>query len=196
MSKGERTRATIVDAAVTETAVRGLRGISIGGLADLLGMSKSGLFRHFGSKEALQQAVLEELIERFRQEVVVPALSKKDGCERMEVLFDRFLGWMAHRDRPGGCPIMAVCHELDDQPGPLRDYVVQQMRLWMGVVTRVASKCVEQGGFRPDVDPRQFAFEVEAIGHGFNFARQTLRDPEAENRARDAFRRLMDAART
>ncbi len=191
MSKGEQRRATIVDAALREASICGIHGLSIGGLADHLKMSKSGLFAHFGSKETLQQAVLETLVERFTQQVVVPALQIPDGLERMRGLYRGFIQWMDDNRIPGGCPILALSFELDSRPGPLRDYVAAQQTRWMDVIRRVARKCIDAGQFRADLDADQFAFEFEGIAFVLNYASQLLQDPHAADKARTAFERLI-----
>ena len=194
MSKGEQTKALIITAALEEAAVTGVHGLSIGGLADRLQMSKSGLFGHFGSKEALQRAVMEALLERFSNQVIYPALKVKDGVTRMQALFDNFMHWMTHREHPGGCPVIALSFELDARPGPLRDFIADQQHLWMDVIERIAQKCVNEGRFRPDLDVKQFSFEFEGIAFSLDFCQQLLGDTEAETRARRAFERLLHDA--
>lgn len=195
MSKGEQTRAMIVETALREASICGIHGLSIGGLADHLQMSKSGLFSHFGSKEALQQAVLETLVTRFTQQVVLPVLQIPDGLDRLRGLYERFIGWMDDNHLPGGCPILALSFELDSRPGPLRDYVAAQQNRWMDVIRRVARKCIDQGHFRADLDVDQFAFEFEGVAFVLNYARQLLRDSTASEKARTAFERLIADAR-
>ncbi len=195
MSKGEQTRTLIINTALEEAAVSGVHGLSIGGLAERLQMSKSGLFGHFGSKEALQRAVMQALLERFTTQVIYPALKVKDGVERMQALFDNFMSWMTHRDHPGGCPVIALSFELDARPGPLRDFIADQQRQWMDVIERIARKCVNEGGFRADLDVKQFSFEFEGIAFSLDFCQQLLNDSNAEIKARRAFERLIDDAR-
>lgn len=195
MSKGEQTRTLIIDTALRKASVLGIHGLSIGGLADQLQLSKSGLFSHFGSKEALQQAVLEALVERFTREVISPVLQIQDGLERIRGLYQRFIRWMDDNHRPGGCPILALSFELDSRPGPLRDYVAAQQGRWMEVIRRVARKCVDQGQFRADLDVDQFAFEFQGIAFVLNYARQLLGDRSAPDRARAAFERLIADSR-
>lgn len=195
--KGEQTKAAIVQAAMREAAVSGVNAISIGSLATSTGMSKSGLFSHFGSKEALQMSVLEGLMEKFTDRVVVPALKTRDGVERLELLFDLFMDWMREKDTDAGCPVMALSLELAGQPGPMREYIVGKQKDWMDMLARMAAKCVASGQFRADLDIGQFAFEFEGIAFGYNFSRYLLQDNRAEEMARAAFARLMaDAKRT
>ena len=193
MRKGEATRATILRHAATVASVDGLEGLSIGRLADLTGLSKSGLFGHFGSKEALQQAVLESVVDDFRETVILPALRAPTGLERLEQLFVAWLGW-ATAERAGGCPLLGASVELDDRPGALRDYLVDKQRAWLDCIARIAARAVAEGAFRADLDVAQFAFEFNNIGLGFNFAYRLIGDARAADRATRAFRTLFASA--
>lgn len=175
-------------------SVHGLEGLSIGRLAELAGLSKSGLFGHFGSKEALQQAVLECVVGEFRSEVILPALREQSGTLRLEQLFAGWLAWAAADEKTGGCPLLAASIELDDQPGELRDYLVGQQKAWLDCIARMATKAISQAEFRGDLDVEQFAFEFNSIGLGFNFAYRLLDDPRAQRRAEHAFRQLVASA--
>jgi AcrR family transcriptional regulator len=194
MSKGQQTRASILRHAETVASVHGLDALSIGRLAELTGLSKSGLFGHFGSKEALQRAVLESVVEGFRAAVVVPALRETRGSVRLERLFEGWLAW-ALADRAGGCPLLGASTELDDRPGPLREYLVDRQRAWLDCVAGAAAKAVAEGDFRADLDVGQFAFEFNGIGLAFNFSHRLLGDPRAARRADSAFRTLVAGAR-
>jgi AcrR family transcriptional regulator len=191
MGKGEDTRAAILREAVSVAAVQGLEGLSIGRLAGLAGLSKSGLFAHFGSKEALQQAVLETVVDSFRSQVILPALREPTGLDRLRRLFGDWLTWSAADDKSGGCPLLAASIELDDQPGQLREYLVTQQRAWFDCIARMAQKAVDQGQFRSGLDLAQFAFEFHSIGLGFNFAYRLLDDAGARRRADRAFEQLV-----
>ena len=191
MGKGEETRAAILREAVGVAAVHGLEGLSIGRLASLARLSKSGLFAHFGSKEALQRAVLECVVEDFRANVIAPALREPTGLQRLRRLFGAWLTWSAADDKTGGCPLLAASIELDDQPGDLRDYLVTQQKAWFDCIARMAHKAVEQGQLRRDLDVEQLAFELHAIGLGFNFAFRLLDDAGARRRAERAFEQLL-----
>ncbi|HEX5049612.1 MAG TPA: TetR/AcrR family transcriptional regulator [Gammaproteobacteria bacterium] len=193
MSKGRQTRDSILHHAATVASVHGLEALSIGRLAELTGLSKSGLFGHFGSKEALQQAVLESVVDDFRAAVVVPALRETRGSARLERLFEGWLAW-ALADRAGGCPLLGASTELDDRPGRLREYLVDRQRAWLDCVAGAASKAVAEGDFREDLDVVQFAFEFNGIGLAFNFSHRLLGDPRAAGRADSAFRALVAGA--
>jgi AcrR family transcriptional regulator len=196
MHKGELTRTSILERAVSMASVVGFEGISIGRLATEAGMSKSGLFGHFGSKEALQHAILEFVIEDFRINVIGPALRESTGEAKLRSLFSRWLEWTGQERLTGGCPLVTASVELDDQPGPLRDFLVEQQEAWLDCIRRMAQKSVAEGRFRDGLDTRQFAFEFHGIGLAFNFARRLLKDPNAPQRAKNAFDRLIESART
>ncbi len=191
MSKGDATRASILRHAVSLASVQGLEGLSIGRLADLSGMSKSGLFGHFGSKEALQLAVLESCVEDFRSAVILPALRDSSGVGRLERLFAAWVAWAAEHERVGACPLLGASIELDDRPGQLRDYLADKQKAWIDSIARIAAKAVAAGEFRADLDVQQFAFEFNNIGLGLNFSFRLLDDPAAPQRAAAAFRRLL-----
>jgi AcrR family transcriptional regulator len=176
-------------------SVQGLDGLSIGRLAELSGMSKSGLFGHFGSKEALQKAVLECAVDEFRARVIVPALREPTGVARLERLLEAWLAWAAADDKSGGCPLLGASIELDDRPGELRDYLVEKQRAWLDCIARIATRAVAEGEFRADLDVAQFAFDVNSVGLGFNFAYRLLEDTAAKQRAVSALRQLVAAAR-
>jgi len=195
MGKGENTRAAILSEALEVASVKGLEGISIGDLASRIGMSKSGLFAHFGSKDSLQQAVVETVVSRFAENVVLPVLGIPSGEQRLRALFVNWLHWTDEINQRGGCPLIHAAIEFDDQPGLLRDYVVDQQERWLDSIHRMAQKAVEQGEFREDLDTRQFAFEFNSIGLGHNNASRLLRDPDARRFAFASFERLLDDAR-
>jgi AcrR family transcriptional regulator len=194
MSKGEETRAAILRKAVNVAGVHGLEGLSIGRLAELSGLSKSGLFGHFGSKEALQRSVLEWVVDDFRSRVILPALREPTGLARLRRLFSAWLVWTAEDKKAGGCPLLAASIELDDRPGELRDYLVEQQQAWLDCIARMAAKAVTQAEFRRDLDVQQFAFEFNSIGLGFNFSHRLIEDAHAARRAHAAFEQLVASA--
>ena len=196
MSKGLATRQRIVDQAVALTRVAGLEGLSIGHLAELTGLSKAGLFRHFGSKTGLQQAVLEACVDEFRARVIVPALRAPTGLARLTLLLDTWLDWTEAADCDGGCPLLGASIELDDQPGELRTYLVEKQRAWLDCIRAAAARAVAEGDLRAELDIEQFAFEFNSIGLGFNFAHRLLDDTAAATRARTALARLVAANAT
>jgi AcrR family transcriptional regulator len=195
MSKGEETRTAILDTALALASTGGLEGLSIGNLAREVGLSKSGLFAHFNSKENLQLQVLTTAAERFVAEVVTPALRRPRGEPRVRALFEHWLAWAKASYLPGGCPFVATAVELDDRPGPLRDYLVDAQSRWLGTMARAATIAVEEGHFRAGLDGEQFAYELYSILLAYHLFRRLLRDPRAEARSRSAFERLLASAR-
>jgi AcrR family transcriptional regulator len=195
VSKGEATRQTILDRASQLVSEVGLEGLTIGSLASDLGLSKSGLFAHFRSKEALQVQVLEHIAARFVELVVKPAVRAPRGEPRLRALFDNVLEWPKRHGLPGGCPLIAAVSELDDRPGPARDLLVQQHRDWLDTIATVVRTALAEKHFRPDVDPEQFAFEVYGIECAFHTSQRLIADKRAEKRARAAFEALVQRSR-
>ena len=198
MSKGEQTREAVLAEALAQSSQVGLRGITIGGLADSMGMSKSGLFAHFGSKEGLQAAVMDYAADWFAKLVIRPALKEPRGEPRIRALFERWLGWGGFSDYalPGGCIFVAVASEFDDAPdSPVRTKVVQTETDLLDTIETIVRSGIAEGHFREDADPAAFAHDLLAIMLGFNFSARLLRDAAATDRARDAFERLLDHIR-
>lgn len=193
MRKGDTTRQAILDRATELASQVGLAGLTIGRLADELDLSKSGLFAHFRSKEALQLQVLEHGAASFVEQVVRPALTQPRGVPRLRALFDRWLAWDAAL--PGGCVFVAAASELDDRPGPVRDLLVDLQRQWLDVLVTSFRKAVEEGHAAADVDPAQFAQDLYGIMLAWHHHSRLLNDPGAERRARLAFEALITAAR-
>ncbi len=208
MSKGAATRERILDQAVRLASQEGLEGLSIGGLATELGLSKSGLFAHFGSKEELQLQVLQEAVARFRRVVVEPGLREPRGERRIRAFFENWLDWDAGEAGPsasvlsqskaalpGGCVLIAAAVELDDRPGAQREFLVQAQRDWFNALAKAARLAVEVGDFRADLDTEQFAFQLYGIVLGYHHSKRLLRDPRAPEHARAAYQRLIDSVR-
>jgi AcrR family transcriptional regulator len=194
-SKGEQTREAILTHALGLATRIGFEGLTIGRLAEDLHMSKSGLFAHFRSKEALQLEILRMAGARMIETVVKPALTVPRGEPRVRALFERWLAWEQSPSLPGGCPFMAASFELDDRPGPVRDFVVQNLRDWMDTLAGAARIAVQEGHFRADLDCAQFAHECQGIGLAFVHASRLMRDPKARARAQQAFESLLNTCR-
>jgi AcrR family transcriptional regulator len=192
VSKGEETRQAILSRAFELATVGGITGLSIGRLAEATGLSKSGLFAHFGSKEALEVAVVEEASRQFVQEVMVPALRHPRGEPRLRALFDHWIQW---GQRPGGCFFVGASTELDDRPGPPRDALVGALEDWLDELAKAVRIAISEGHFRPDVDAEQVAFEIYSIMLGMHTFYRFLREPTSLDRSRKAFERLLDASR-
>jgi len=195
VSKGEATRERILDWAFRSASRRGLEGLSIGNLASELGLSKSGLFAHFGSKEELQVAVLAAARERFVELVVRPALAARRGEPRMRKWFESWLRWTSDPTVPGGCVFMVAGVEFDDRDGRPREFLVKSQRELLDSVAKSAAHAVECGDFREDLEPDQYAFELLGIMLAYHQEKRLFRAPNAEKRARAAFERLLAAAR-
>ncbi len=191
MSKGDDTRATILDHATREAARVGLEGLTIGALAKDLGMSKSGLFAHFASKEALQVQILEAATDQFTDAVIRPALRAPRGLPRIVALFERWLDYLEVRRAEVGCLFLAAAIELDDRPGPARDQLVAQQRDWLEFIASVARAAVTEGHLRDDLDPTQLAHELFGVICAYHHATRLMRDPRALERTRLAFDRLL-----
>lgn len=191
MSKGDETRERIVDRAWRLASRDGLSGLSIGKLATELGLSKSGLFAHFGSKEGLEVEVLKAGAERFTEQVMRPAFTAPRGLPRVRKLFKGWLAWVTDPAQPGGCVLFAAAAELDDSEGPQRDFLVSSQTSLLAALAKSARLAVETGELRRDLDCDQFAFELLGIVMAYHHARRLLRDPKAEARARAAFDRLL-----
>jgi AcrR family transcriptional regulator len=194
MRKGERTRSAILDEALALASRRGLEGLSIGALASALGMSKSGLFAHFGSKEDLQVQTLERAQARFEQAVFRPALAEPQGLPRLRSIFARWLAWIdGGKDVPGGCTILAAAAEYDDHPGPVRDRVLAGQRELRGALAKAVRGAVDAGHLRARTDPWQMTFEIYGMVLSAHHERRLLADPRAAFRAQEAFERLIAA---
>lgn len=190
MGKGEETRQAIVDQALELVSTVGLDKLTIGALAGATGMSKSGLFAHFNSKEQLQLQVLAEARQRFIEIVIAPALQKPRGEARLRAIFESSMKqW--EDELPGGCIFHAVSAELDDQPGPARDYLVETQRDYADTLRRAAEIAIEEGQFRKDLDLDQFVFELGSITAAYHHFGRLLGDPEADQRARNMFEALL-----
>jgi AcrR family transcriptional regulator len=171
--KGELTRQAILDVAVRQARYSGLSGLTIGSLAAAADMSKSGLYAHFKSKEALQLACMERNGEQFIDEVIRPALAKPRGITRLQAIVEYWMQWYSH---PGGCLFLAAAAEFDDLPGPLHDFMATEQRKLIDSLARIAATAVDQGEFRED-----------------NWASRILSFPDAADRAWTAFNRLTDS---
>lgn len=161
-SDGERSRRTILEAATRLATVEGLEGLSIGRLAEATGMSKSGLFAHFGSKEELQLATIATAQEIFDEDVLAPAV-KVEGRARVEALCERFLSHVDRKVFPGGCFFASAAAELDTRPGRVRDRVVAVQRAWMELIEQALTEARARGELAASADPAQLTFEINAM---------------------------------
>jgi AcrR family transcriptional regulator len=194
-SDGERSRNAILHEAAKLATVEGLSGLSIARLADAVGMSKSGLFAHFGSKEELQLATIETASGIFAADVIDPALAEPTGIGRLRVLGERFLDHVERRVFPGGCFFASVAAEMDTHPGPVRDKAIELTAAWGGELARAAHEARAEGAIDEAEDPDQLAFEIDSFLLLANARFVVSGDPATLDRARRAIdRRLAEAA--
>jgi len=190
-TKGEQTRVAILDEALKVASRLGLEGLTIGGLAEATGMSKSGLFAHFGSREDLQLAVLEHAAQRYGETVLMPALKIERGLPRLRAMFGHWLDWTLASGLPGGCIMIAAAAEYDDRPGPIRDAVIANQHRGNAVTRKAVRLAIEEGHLKPDTDPEQITFELLGIVLASHNHRRLLGDREARKRALKAFEELI-----
>jgi AcrR family transcriptional regulator len=194
MAKGADTRDRILDQALQLASFDGFEGLTIGRLAAEVGLSKSGLFAHFRSKEELELAVLATATAKFAEVVIRPAFGAPRGEPRVRALFERWLSWERHQSVPGGCVFMALSVELDDRPGPARDELVVAQRRWLDTLAKSADLAVDAGHFRQNLDTRLFAFQLFGILSSYYHLKRLLRDETAEESARQSFEALLQWA--
>jgi AcrR family transcriptional regulator len=195
-SDGERSRRAILAAAASLATVEGLNGLTIGRLADETGMSKSGLFSHFGSKEELQLATIATAEDVFREDVVAPALAGGEGRRRVELLCERFMSHVEGGVFPGGCFFASAVAELDTRPGRVRDRVADTARGWSELVLTTLREAQERGEIDPAADPAQLGFELNAILAHANALFVLDRDPGVFDVARRAIAERLERSAT
>jgi AcrR family transcriptional regulator len=195
-SKGEETRAAILAAAVEQASASGFESLTIGSLAEKTGMSKSGLFAHFGSKLELQIAALDEASRLFTEGVMLPAMKAPRGLKRVQAIFDGWIDWPQRASLPGGCPIDAATREYHHQPGPMRDAIIERQRTLGREISKAVHMAVEGGELKADTDTGQFTYEMFGIILACFRTDLMLGTDEANRRARVAFTRLVAFHRT
>jgi AcrR family transcriptional regulator len=194
VGKGAETRLAVLEEATVIAARLGLAGLTIGTLASSAGLSKSGLYAHFGSKEELQLATLAHARDTFVDRVLRPALSESRGEPRLRTFFERWLK-TCRDDLPAGCLYMSSKPEFDDQPGRVRDQLIRDYRDLYDSIALMVRAGMTEGEFRADTDPAQFAQDLDGIILAFFFAHRLLRDPAIELRARRAFETALTGIR-
>ena len=191
--KGERTRESILRAAVDLASLEGLEGLTIGRLASELKMSKSGLFAHFGSKQDLQLATIEMASEIFRDKVVLPALEEPKGMPRLLALCEQWLSHVENKVFAGGCFFTAASFEFDSRPGPVRGAIVKAMSAWLSTLTRAIEEAQVIGHLKSDVKANQLALEIYSMAVGGHWASQLLGQRTALANARVTIRTRLDS---
>jgi len=190
-TKGERTRAAILDEALRLVSQAGLDGLTIGTLADATGMSKSGLFAHFGSRDELLLAVLAHGQAQFGEVVFQPAMAKPRGLPRLRAMFVNWLNWTESAELPGGCPMIGGASEFDDKPGPVRDMLAGGQRTWIETLKRAVRQAVDERQLVANTDPEQIAFEMFGIALVVHHHRRLLGYRKARERALTALDSLL-----
>lgn len=193
--KGKRTRNSILERAVDLASLEGLEGLTIGRLAEDLGMSKSGLFAHFGSKEELQLATLQTASERFINEIFRPALNEPRGYPRLMAVCRGWISYLRRGVFAGGCFFAGASFEFDGRPGPVRDAIAKNMNEWVAALEKAVRMAQDEGHLDPEVDPAQIAFELNALFFGANFSYHLRDDKKALDHAMKAIEHRLEALR-
>ncbi len=193
-SDGERSRAAILDEAARLATVEGIDGLSIGRLATAVGMSKSGLFAHFGSKQELQLATIETATDVFVERVISPALAAPTAIERLRELVENFLRYIQEGVYPGGCFFASIAAEMDTRPGPVRDLAIQLTDGWLSQLEVAVRDAQAEGDIDPSEDPEELAFELDAYLLLANAQFVVRQECEPIDRARRLIDRRLAAA--
>jgi AcrR family transcriptional regulator len=188
--KGRQTKASIVDAALGLASHIGLEGLSIGALAEVTHMSKSGVFAHFGSREELQISVIREYHRMFEAEVFYPAMQAARGLPRLKALF---ANWMQRVsiELQSGCIFISGAVEFDDRPGPVRDALASSVQAWLSAFCRAVEQAKEAGDLRADADERQVAFEIHGLILSLHYEARFLKNPGAVACANTGFDNIL-----
>ena len=190
-AKRQQTRATILDAALGLASHMGLEGLSIGALAEVTQMSKSGVFAHFGSREELQISVIRQYHTRFEEEVFYPALQEPRGLPRLRALFERWIRRVSV-EIDSGCIYISGAVEFDDRPGPVRDALAEMVLAWHAALQRAIRQAVDEGHLRRDTEPDQMLFEMHGLILALHHDARFLRNAGVLDRARRGFERLLN----
>jgi AcrR family transcriptional regulator len=193
-TSGPATRERILAQGLKVMSQSGLSGVTLGVLANRVGMSKSGLFAHFQSKEDVQVALLQHMAAVARARVVEPAMRAGAGLPRLRRLVKNWLGWAQRAGLPGGCPVAAGLFEFDDIEGPVRECILTMEREWRGLLTRLVHEAIGRGHLRKTLDVDQFVWELCGIYLGHHAAHRFLRSADANRRADAAFTSLLERA--
>lgn len=190
LHKGQHTKAVIIDAALGLATHIGLEGLSIGALAEVTGMSKSGVFAHFGSREELQISVIREYHTRFEQEVFYPAMQAPRGVSRLRALF---ANWMKRTsiEIDSGCIYISGAVEFDDRTGPVRDALANSVMTWQAAMKRAIQQCKECGEIRDDVSEDQMLFEIHGLILALHYEARFLHTPGSIDRANTGFDNIL-----
>jgi len=194
-TKGQRTRNSILEVAAALATEEGLDPLSIGRLAEATGMSKSGLFAHFGSKEELQLATVDHAAALFVAEVIDPARSAPKGLARIWSLCDHMIGYSERQVFPGGCFFAATSFEFNHRPGPVRDRIESIIRSWLSYLEHAVEQAQEAGELDPAANAREVSFQLDAFAQASNAQYQLFRDPQVFEAARHAIQERLESLR-
>ena len=190
--KGQQTKVAIVDAALVLAKRVGLDGLTIGSLAELMHMSKSGVFAHFGSREELQVSVVWEYHERFRGEVFDPAMRQERGVPRLRALFEN---WVHHinAEIAEGCLFTSGAVQFETQEGPVREALSESVQTWLMALRKAVQQAVDLGQLRPDCDAALMAFKIHGLVLSLHYQYRFLKSPLAVQWAQQGFDQLVRA---
>ena len=190
LQKGQQTKQAIVDAALGLAAQIGLEGLSIGALAEVMHMSKSGVFAHFGSREELQISVIREYYARFADEVFFPALNAPRGLPRVQAMFANWMKRVAIEIQ-SGCIFISGAVEFDDRPGPVRDALASSVKTWLAAMYRAVVQAKQEGHLNADADEAQMAFEIHGLILALHYEARFLKAPSSTHRANTGFEHIL-----
>ena len=194
MGHAPATRERILDQGLALMSQSGLERVTLGVLADQVGMSKSGLFAHFRSKEEVQIRLLEHTSKVGAAHIIAPSMREPEGLPRLQALVKHWFGWAPRAGLPGGCPVAAGLFEFDDVPSPVRDKLLQMEAEWRALLTKTVNEACSLGHLRADLDAAQFVFELCGIYLSHHAAQRFLKSPDADRRAKTAFDSLLERA--
>ena len=190
-SDGEQTHQTILDRAVKLASIEGVNQITLGRLAQATGVSKSGVYAHFKSKERLQMEIIEAAGEIYEREVIEPGLQAPEGLPRLIKLYESFLSYVEREIFPGGCFFAGLISEFDAQSGPVHEAVIAGHREWEGLVVSLIQDAQQRGEIDSGVDPAFLVFQLDAVKDHANFLYTLYRDPAWIERGRQAISRIV-----
>jgi AcrR family transcriptional regulator len=194
-TKGERTKQAILDVAASLATEEGLEPLSIGRLAEATGMSKSGLFAHFGSKEELQLATVDHAAALFVREVIAPAREAPKGLARVWALCENMIDYSERQVFPGGCFFAAASFEFNRRPGPVRDRIHHMLGTWVSYLEHAVEQAQQSGEILQDLSAKELAFELDAFAQASNARYQLFEDSAVFAEARRAIRERLESLR-
>jgi AcrR family transcriptional regulator len=191
MKKSNLTRERIIDHALSNASAQGMGALTIGSLANELGMSKSGLFAHFGSKDGLQLAVVEETIKRFTDEVALPAMKLSPGKKQLISFFKRWVEWSYDPIRPGGCPMASAAFDFDTQPGDVREQLAEGFQRWRHTL-KAAIDAAKKKDLNPKIDSDVLVMQIFGLYFSQHIFHWLLNDKDAGKKAIKTFSKLLN----